>query len=266
MGGRSLRGGPSGSSWEPQTWAPGPSRARGVISYCQSRTRLDQLSIFHQSPSARPTYHQHTNLTAHLNFHPVRVLLTKSESSLLPGSSPTRAQGLTHPATAHQPPHPVASSPSLARSVRMASIQLDHSGSDGSSPHSGEFDDCASSSSGDHSSPSDSVYASPASLAPVWSNEMGFMIQPWSSFDLGQSSLQLGSGSPPSLAKPLAGLEPHQTHQPESAALATDYSSAFDHDGGVGGLAGLNGLEGEVMYSSGMQVEFDEMVHHNQCG
>lgn len=103
---------------------------------------------------------------------------------------------------------------------------------------------------------------------------MGFMIQPWSSFDLGQSSLQLGSGSPPSLAKPLAGLEPHQTHQPESAALATDYwnqhatdySSAFEHDGGVGGLAGLNGLEGEVMYSSGMQVEFDEMVHHNQCG
>lgn len=162
----------------------------------------------------------------------------------------------------------------------MASMQLDHSGSDGSSPHSGEFDDCGSSSSGDQSSPSDSAYASPAGLGSVWSNELGFMIQPWSTgqdslFDLGHTSPQPSQVSPGMVIKPLTGLDrAHQTHDQDPASLATDfwnqpadYNPAFGHDSGAGGVISLDGIGPDGIYGPGsMDVEFDDMVHHHQCG
>ena len=106
------------------------------------------------------------------------------------------------------------------------------------------------------------------------------MIQPWSTghdsiFDFGQTTPQLAQISPPLVPKPLAGMdEGQQTHQAEGGSLATnfwdqqlDHPAPFDQSSGMGGTIGLSG---EGTYGNGfegrMEVEFEDMVHHNQCG
>lgn len=152
-------------------------------------------------------------------------------------------------------------------------MDLDHSGSDGSSPRSGEYDS-GSSSSGDHSSPSDSVYASPAGINPAWSYDLGMMVQPpWStSLDSVFSPHHSQQVSPGLLDKP-----GQQTlHSPGEAALGLpDFWPPSQAQNGIESGLTLEGLmamaepAGEGMgqdFDQSMQVEFDDVVHHSQCG
>jgi hypothetical protein len=107
------------------------------------------------------------------------------------------------------------------------------------------------------------------------------MIQPWSTghdsiFDLGHTSPQLAQISPPMVPKPLAGLEGgHQTHQGQDTNnLATNFwDQQLDHPAQFGQqteMSQLMEMNGGGMCSNGidgsMEVEFEDMVHHNQCG
>lgn len=157
-------------------------------------------------------------------------------------------------------------------------MELDQfNGSDGSSPHSGEYlSDSASSSSADHSSPSE--YTSPQGLIY---DVGGIMVQPWptATIDPTFPAYQYGSHLGPSALSPAkAGSDEFEHtisnpshHQNGSLTLPADFwqqpTDAHSHDAelGLGGLAGLEQGAPGGGYGSYEHSMFDDLIHDSQC-